>query len=77
MIVTSPIPAAEQDILIDKLAGIADEPARRDFLRQRPEFHEPEVMERIYEKVVRLVLADLGQADRHAQDAAHARAITA
>ncbi len=61
------IPPTEQGSLIAQLAGIADEPARRNFLRQRPGLCEPAVVDRIYEEVVRLVRADLQQADRLAQ----------
>ncbi len=62
-----PIPPTEQGSLIARLAGIADEPARRNFLRQRPGLCDPAVIDRIYEEVVRLVRADLQQADRLAQ----------
>src|SRR6266536_218611 len=65
--VPDPILATEQGSLIAQLAGIADEAARRNFLRLRPALYEPAVVERICEEVVQLVRADLQQADRLAQ----------
>src|ERR671924_212920 len=50
--VPRPIRATEQSSLIVQLAGIADERARRNFLRQRPGLCEPSVVDRIYEEVV-------------------------
>ena len=53
-----------------QLARLSDENARLAVLRRNPQLRDPAVVEFLYEEVVRLVRANVRQADRLAQ-AAH------
>ncbi|HYK88871.1 MAG TPA: CHAT domain-containing protein [Acidobacteriota bacterium] len=56
--------------LITELAQLSDAAARRGMLRRNRRLHSPEVVDFLYEEVVRLARVDLRQADRLAQAAA-------
>jgi CHAT domain-containing protein len=60
---------AQRDQLIDRLAKCRNPRARASFLRGYKQLWEPAVVERLYDRVVRLVRVDLQQADRLAQAA--------
>ena len=60
---------ARQDELIDRLAEFSNARARTSFLRRHDQLWEPAVVERLYDRVVRLARIDLQRTDRLAQAA--------
>ena len=60
---------ARQDELIDRLTEFSNARARTSFLRRHNQLWEPAVVERLYDRVVRLARTDLQRTDRLAQAA--------
>jgi tetratricopeptide (TPR) repeat protein len=60
---------ARQDQLIDRLAEFSSARVRTSFLLRHKELWEPAVVERLYDRVVRLARSDVGRTDRLAQAA--------